>query len=67
MKKKLSFSEIKNTLSRDEMKTIMAGSGAGSCTENCANGHASCTSPTGDCSRDDKANTISCDGRSYNC
>ncbi len=31
MKKKLSLTEIKNTLSRDEMKQIMAGSGSTYC------------------------------------
>ena len=46
--KKLNFSEMKNALSRSEMKKIMAGSGATSCTTNsdCSGIHKTCSNGT---------------------
>ncbi|HKJ30918.1 MAG TPA: hypothetical protein VKA34_03780 [Balneolales bacterium] len=37
--KKLNFAEMGKTLSRSEMKQIMAGSGSNTCTSGCCNCH----------------------------
>jgi hypothetical protein len=55
-------------LSRNEMKTIK-GALKGSCSESCGSGAniVSCSSASGDCSRDDVEGYIKCDGKKYNC
>ena len=59
---KMSFKNIKDVLSRDEMKGIMAGSGSGSCSAspNCCS-QKSCSCPNGGtCSSTDYTATCTC-------
>lgn len=63
--KKLNFSEIKNALSRDEMKKIMAGSGSSICTVDCTGCSAyKCTSG---CSESKDNDYVICSGVRHNC
>ncbi len=59
---------------REQLKAIRGGDGyydggLGPCTETCTNGGSttSCSSSTGDCSKDIQHSTITCDGKSYDC
>ncbi|MCC6286780.1 MAG: hypothetical protein IT249_02745 [Chitinophagaceae bacterium] len=59
-------------LSREQLKTIMGGSGGGngSCTFKCPGGLKECTSSTGDCKEEKNGVvvvSISCDGITYKC
>jgi len=56
-------------LSRAEMKNVLAGTYKGPCSESCGSGQdiTTCSSPTGDCSRDDVNHKITCDNKSYTC
>jgi len=64
----LKLDDIKEMLTKEQMKKITGG--YGTCTESCGppNNIKKCSSASGNCSRDTKNNTwISCDGTKHSC